>query len=136
MKYYRLGLEVFAFNQDGSQDHLITEEYEAMTEDEIDRHIHPEKYLSEEQRYQLYLSNLPDLTRRQFKLALLENNLLEAIETEINSIADPKQKARIQIEYAEATSFTRTSESVKYMLALLDISEEQADAMWENAATL
>lgn len=107
-----------------------------MTEQDVDRIYNPEKYLSEEQRYQLYLSNLPSLTRRQFKLALLENDLLKTIETEINSIADPKQKARIQIEYSEATSFTRTSESVKYMLALLDISEEQVNAMWENAATL
>ncbi|HAA07689.1 MAG TPA: hypothetical protein DCD99_11435 [Acinetobacter schindleri] len=107
-----------------------------MTEQDVDRIYNPEKYLSEEQLHQLYLSNLPSLTRRQFKLALLENNLLETIETEINSIADPKQKARIQIEYSEATSFTRTSESVKYMLALLDISEEQVNAMWESAATL
>lgn len=107
-----------------------------MTEQDVDRIYNPEKYLSEEQLHQLYLSNLPSLTRRQFKLTLLENDLLETIETEINSIADPKQKARIQIEYSEATSFTRTSESVKYMLALLDISEEQANAMWENAATL
>lgn len=107
-----------------------------MTEQDVDRIYNPEKYLSEEQLRQLYLSNLPSLTRRQFKLALLENDLLETIETEINSIADPKQKDRIQIEYSEATSFTRTSESVKYMLALLDISEERANAMWENAATL
>lgn len=133
MKYYKLNNEVYAFEVDGSQDDYIEEGMTLMTEEEIDKHIHPEKYYTEEQKYNIYLSTLKPLTRRQFKLALLENNLLTTIDAAINNIPDPLLKARIEIEYQEATEFVRTSESVKYMCNLLGLSEEQINQMWEAA---
>ena len=48
---------------------------------------------------------LSSLTRRQFKLALLENGLLSTVEQMIESIEDPTVKARIQIEYNESERF-------------------------------
>ena len=136
MKYYKLGNDVYAFREDGSQDDYITEEMVRMTAEEVDKHINPEKYYTEEQKYNIYLSSLKPLTRRQFKLALLENNLLTVIDTAINNISDPLLKARIEIEYAEATEFVRTSDSVKYMLSILELTEEQANLMWEAAQAL
>ena len=136
MKYYKLNNEVYAFESDGSQEDYITEEMLEMTEEEVDKHIYPEKYYTEEYKYNLYLNSLRPLTRRQFKLALLENNLLATIDTAISNISDPLLKARIEIEYAEATEFVRTSESVKYMLSMLELSEEQANSLWETAQTL
>lgn len=136
MKYYKLNDIVYAFEIDGSQDDYITEEMQLMTEGEVDRHINPEKYYTEEQKYNIYLNSLKPLTRRQFKLALFENNLLTAIDTAINSISDPLLKTRIEIEYTEATEFVRTSESVKYMLSILELTEEQANVMWEAAQAL
>ena len=136
MKYYKLNNEVFAFEEDGSQDNYITDDMTLMTEQEIDRHVCPEKYYTEEQKYNIYLNSLKPLTRRQFKLALLENNLLTAIDAAINTIPDPLLKARIEIEYAEATEFLRTSDSVKQMLGLLEISEAQVNEMWETAQNL
>ena len=136
MKYYRLNGDVWAFEADGSQDELITDDYLAMTDEEIDKHINPEKYLTEAEKYNNYLKSLPSLTRRQFKLALLANNLLELIDTIIAGIADPLVKAHITIEYTEATEFVRTSDSVKYMLNILDLTEEQANTIWEQALTL
>lgn len=136
MKYYKLNNEVYAFNANGSQDEYITEDMVKMTDEEVDRHINPEKYLTEEQKYNIYLNSLRPLTRRQFKLALLENNLLADINTAISNISDPLLKARIEIEYTEATEFVRTSDSVKYMLSILELSEEQANSMWEIAQTL
>ena len=127
---------VFEFESDGSQDELITDEYLAMTDEEIDKHINPEKYLTEAEKYNNYLKSLPSLTRRQFKLALLANNLLELIDTIIAGIADPLVKAHITIEYTEATEFVRTSDGVKYMLNILDLTEEQANTIWEQAITL
>ena len=76
------------------------------------------------------------LTRRQFKLVLIENNLLTAIETAITGIEDESLKARIEIEYKEATSFVRESDSVAYMGALLGLTDEQMDIMWSQALTL
>ena len=136
MKYYKLNDIVYAFELDGSQDGYITDAMVMMTEDEVDRHINPEKYLAEEQKYNIYLNSLRPLTRRQFKLALLENNLLATIDTAISNIPDPLLKARIEIEYAEATEFVRTSDSVKYILSMLELSEEQANSLWETAQTL
>ena len=136
MKYYKLNNEVYAFEADGSQDDYIKEGMILMTVEEVDKHIHPEKYLTEEQKYNIYLNSLRPLTRRQFKLALLANNLLATIDTAISNVHDPLLKARIEIEYAEATEFLRTSDSVKQMLGLLEISEAQVNEMWETAQNL
>lgn len=76
------------------------------------------------------------LTRRQFKLVLMENDLLDDIETAITGITDAALKARIQIEYTEATEFVRTSASVSYMCGLLGLTDEQINTMWAHALTL
>ena len=136
MKYYKLNNDVCAFDADGSQDDYIKPEMVLMTDEEIDRHINSEKYLTEAEKYNNYLNSLPHLTRRQFKLVLLANKLLDVIDNTIASIADPLVKAHITIEYTEATEFVRTSDSVKYMLNILDLTEEQANTIWEQALTL
>ena len=136
MKYYKKDNEVFAFEDDGSQDTYIQDGMIQMSSEEIDRHINPKKYMSDEQLYDIYVKSLKPLTRRQFKLVLLENNLLEQVETLIISVEDTTQRTRSQIEYSEATEFQRTSNSVKYMCNLLGLTEEQINTMWEKALTL
>ena len=79
---------------------------------------------------------LSSLTRRQFKLALLENGLLETIEQMIGAIEDPSLKSRIQIEYSESERFERTNDSVQYMLGVLNLNSDQVDDMWRYAMTL
>lgn len=90
----------------------------------------------ENERYAAYQSSLHPLTRRQFKLTLLENGLLDQIESSMSAIEDNQTRARIQIEYAESTEFHRTSDSVAYMCQLLGVNDEQVDQMWEHALTL
>ena len=136
MKYYKKDNEVFAFEDDGSQDEYITQDMVRMTSSEVDKHLNPKKYMTDEQLYDIYVKSLKPLTRRQFKLALLENNLLEQVETLINSVEDVTQRTRLQIEYSEATEFQRTSNSVKYMCNLLGLTEEQINQMWEQGLTL
>ena len=136
MKYYKKGSEVFAFENDGSQDEYITVDMVRMTSSEVDKHLNPMKYMTDEQLYDIYIKSLKPLTRRQFKLVLLENNLLDQVETLINSIEDVTQRTRLQIEYAEATEFQRTSDSIKYMCSLLGLTEEQINQMWEQGLTL
>lgn len=136
MKYYKLGNVVYAFEDDGSQDDYIKPEMVLMTSEEVYKHINPEKYLTEEQKYSIYLNSLKPLTRRQFKLVLLENDLLDAVELSINNIEDKTTKTRMQIEYTEATEFKRNSESLLFMCQLLNLSEEQINTMWEKALTL
>ena len=136
MKYYKKGSEVFAFECDGSQDDYITKAMVKMTDDEADRHINPNKYLTASQQYQFYLSSLKPLSRKQFKLVLLDSGLLDDLELAISNIEDATEKKRIEIEYIESTEFARTSESVKTMFALINQTEEQINELWEKALAL
>ncbi|MDC5385072.1 hypothetical protein OHW73_18440 [Acinetobacter baumannii] len=125
MKYFRntKTSEVFALEDD-----LIE-----MTAEEVDRHLNPQNYLSEEEKEQLRLAEFQPLTRRKFKLALLQYELLEKVEQAITNIEDPVLKTRVQIEYNESEKFERANDSVKYMLTLLDISNDEIDEMWRYA---
>ena len=91
---------------------------------------------TEEEKYATYLTQFTPLTRRQFKLSLLENGLLDTVEQMIGAIEDPALKSRIQIEYNESERFERTNESVQYMLGVLDLTSDQVDEMWRYAITL
>lgn len=136
MKYYKLNDLVYAFEDDGSQDDYITPHMLKMTDVEVDQHINPQNYLTEEQKYQLYLQTLKPLTRKQFKLVLLDSDLLDDLELAISNIENVLEKKRIEIEYTESTEFVRTSESVKTMFALINQTEEQINELWEKALAL
>ena len=136
MKYYKKGEQVFAFESDGSQDDYITEDMVRMTSSEVDKHINPKKYMTDEQLYEIYVKSLKPLTRRQFRLALLDVGLLDDLETAISNIEDTAEKRRIEIEYTESDKFARTSESVKTMFALINQTEEQINELWEKALAL
>ena len=136
MKYYKLENVVYAFEADGSQDEYITEDMVRMTSSEVAKHVNPKKYMTDEQLCDIYIKSLRPLTRRQFKLVLLENDLLDEVELVINNIEDKTTKTRMQIEYTESTEFKRDSESLLFMCQLLNLSEEQINTMWEKALTL
>lgn len=78
---------------------------------------------------------LPALTRRQFKLALLDYNLLDQVELVLSSIEDPALKARFNIEYTESTTFERLNPSVVAMCKLLGFTDEQLNDFWTQALT-
>lgn len=63
MKFYKKLNGVHAFESDGSQDFLITSDFVKMSADEVDRHVNPEKYLPEVEKYNLYISRLPKLSK-------------------------------------------------------------------------
>ena len=136
MKYYKLNDQVFAFENDGSQDEYITQDMVRMTSSEVDKHLNPKKYMTDEQLYEIYVKSLRPLTRRQFRLALLDNDLLDDLETAISNIEDTAEKRRIDIEYTESDKFARTSESVKTMFTLINQTEDQINELWEKALTL
>lgn len=138
MKYYRNITTnlIHGFESDGSQDELITDEFKPLTKTEKERLLNPQKYLSEEEKRNIFLSTLTPLTRRQFKLALLENDLLDRVESTIENIPDPLLRKRLQIEYAESDEFQRKSESVIAMCNLLELKEGEVDQLWLKAMTL
>ena len=128
MKYFKnqSSGEVFAFEDD-----LIE-----MTTEEVDRHLNPQNYLTDEEKEQIRLAKFTTLTRRQFKLVLLEHDLLDTVEQSIKAIEDKTLRTRIQIEYEESDKFERSNDSVQYMLSILNLTDEQVDEMWRYAMTL
>lgn len=137
MKYFKdKDGSVYAFEDDGSQDEFITPTMKKMTNSQIDRHLNPQKYLSDEEKNLIYLQSLRPLTRRQFMLALVENDLDEAVETAISNIQDAKQRKQMSIEYKDAQTFERFSASILTMATLINLDEESLNSMWEKALTL
>lgn len=134
MHYFKKNDQVFAFdNEQIKIENLIDDSFISLTDDEIDRHINPEKYYTDEEKQAALLASLTKLTRRQFRLALLNHNLLDIIETKIASVEDDVLRKKIQIEYQDATEFKRTSESVIYMCSLLELSDDEINRMWQDA---
>lgn len=138
MKYYRNNTTnlIHGFESDGSQDELITDEFKPLTKAEKERLLNPQKFLTAEEKREIFLSTLKPLTRRQFKLALLENDLLDRVESTIETIPDSLLRKRLQIEYTESDEFQRQSESVIAMCNLLELKEEEVDSLWQKAMTL
>lgn len=137
MKYFKDQNDtVYAFDKDGSQDAFITEQMVAMTKNEIDRHLDPEKYFSDEEKQAVYLKNLIPLTRRQFMLTLVEYELDDDIKLAIQGMEDVKKRKIINIEFNDAQIFERFSESIVTMATLLNLDDQQLNAMWEHALTL
>lgn len=135
MKYYKNTMTnlIHGFESDGSQDELITDEFKPLTKAEKERLLNPQKFLTAEEKREIFLSTLKPLTRRQFKLSLLENGLLENIESAIDNIPDDLLRKRLQIEYTESDEFQRQSESVNAMFNLLALNDDQLDKFWLQA---
>ena len=124
MKYFKLGNEVFAFKLDGSQDDYIKEGMTLMTEEEIDRHVYPEKYYTEEQKYAIKLASFPTLSPAQFELRLLKAGLRQQV---LDYIATSEE---LQIVFNRATYFSRTDPFLLEAMQALNLSNTQVDALW------
>ena len=126
MKYYKKGSEVFAFENDGSQDECITEDMVKMTIEEIDRHENPEKYLSDIEKAQLNRERMPTLTPIEFDIKLNNAGLYDAVQELI------KDKFELRITYNRATFFSRTDPFINQAQIALGLTDEQVDEMWTS----
>lgn len=79
--------------------------------------------------------NVPsEISIRQARLALLHYNLLDNVNSIINSIEGPQgNAARIEWEYA--TSIKRDSQLVTSIIPLLGLTEDQIDELFILAST-
>lgn len=90
-----------------------------------------------EQIQEIELKALTHLTRRQFRMALVLNGYdLDEIKARISAIEDIQTRQLTLIEWEDASTFERTSSSLLMMAKLLELSDEQVDAMWLYALTL
>ena len=127
MKYYKLNNEVYAFESDGSQDDYITDYMVKMTDDEIDRHINPEQYLSDSERLQLVRKRMPTLTPIEFDIKLADAGLYDQVQELIQS------DIKLKIAYTRATFFSRTDPFVDQARIALNLTDEQVDTIWESS---
>lgn len=74
-------------------------------------------------------------TRRQGRLALLAQGLLDDVEAAIDAIADPTEQRAAKIEY-EADTWERGNPFVQAMWAQLGGTPEQLDDLFRLAVTL
>ena len=127
MKYYKLNSDVYAFEADGSQDDYITEDMVKMTDDEVDRHVNPEKYLSDIEKAQLKRQNMPNLTPIEFDIKLVDVRLYDQVQELIQS------DIKLRIAYTRATFFSRTDPFVDQARIALNLTDEQVDTIWESS---
>ena len=127
MKYYKLNNEVYAFELDGSQDDYITKAMVKMTDDEVDRHINPEKYLSDIEKAQLNRERMPNLTPIEFDIKLVDAGLYDQIQELITS------DIKLKIAYNRATFFSRTDPFIDQARIALNLTDEQVDMIWESS---
>ena len=130
MKYYKLDNDVYAFELAGNQDDYITPDMVLMSDEEIDRHINPQKYMSDEEKLQFSRQNMPTLSPIEFDLKLIQHNLYDAVQTLIAS------DTALKIAYTRAIFFSRTDSFVDQARIALNLTDEQVDEMWEQALTL
>lgn len=126
MKYYKKDDEVFAFENDGSQDEYITQDVVKMTDDEVDRHVNPEKYLSDIEKAQLNRERMPRLTPIEFDIKLVDAGLYDEVQELIQS------DVKLKIAYTRATFFSRTDPFIDQARIALNLTDEQVNTIWES----
>ena len=108
----------------------ISAGYRLMTAEEIDKHENPEKYLSDEEKLLICRQNMPPLSPIEFDVKLVDAKLYDQVQELIQS------DIKLRIAYTRATFFSRTASFVDQARIVLGLTDEQVDAMWEQAITL
>ena len=106
---------------------LDLKEYRLMTENEIDRHENPEKYLSDIEKAQLNRERMPQLTPIEFDIKLVDAGLYDQVQKLIQS------DIKLRIAYNRATFFSRTDPFIDQARIALNLTDEQVDMIWESS---
>ena len=101
-------------------------EYRVMTNDEIDRHENPEKYLSDEEKAQLSREGMSTLSPIEFDIKLNNAGLYDAVQELI------KDNFEMRIAYNRATFFSRIAPFIDQARIALNLTDEQIDEMWTS----
>ena len=123
MKLFFKGNEIYAYSDTQIEDGL-SEGLTELTPDEIDRHLNPEKYLSDEEKAQLNRERMPTLSPIEFDIKLNNNGLYDAVQDLI------KDNFEIRIAYNRATFFKRTDLFIDQARIALNLTDEQVDSIW------
>ena len=123
MKLFFKGNEIYTYSdiqiKNGLSDGLTE-----LSSDELDKHLNPEKYLSDEEKLLVYRQNMPTLSPIEFDIKLNNAGLYDAVQELI------KDKFEMRIAYNRATFFSRTASFIDQARIALGLTDEQVDAMW------
>lgn len=136
MRYFNYQGDVYSFSDDPADDAYIHPEMVPLTAEELHRHLNPLLYMTPEQQREQYLFTLKPLSRRQFKLILLQHGLLDKVTAAIANISDNDLRARMQIEYEDSVTFERGNATLAQLYKVMGLKESQVDRMWEEAMKL
>ncbi len=126
-KLIKLDFSNVAYFDDGIEvsNYLDLKEYRLMTDEEVDLHENPEKYLSEGEQLLLARERMPTLTPIEFDIKLNNAKLYDAVQDLI------KDKFELRIAYNRATFFSRTDPFIDQARIALGLTDEQVDMIWE-----
>ena len=125
-KYIKTDLSEIRYFEDDVNvgDWIDLNKYRLVTNDEIDRHENPDKYLSDEEKFLIYRQNMPQLTPIEFDIKLVDAGLYDQVHGLIQS------DVKLKIAYTRATVFSRTDPFVGQARIALGLTDEQVDEMW------
>ena len=123
MKLFFKGNEIYAYSDTQIKDGL-SEGLTELTSAEIDKHLYPEKYLSDEEQAQLNRERMPNLTPIEFDIKLNNAGLYDTVQDLI------KDNFELRIAYNRATFFSRTDPFIDQARIALGLTDEQVDEMW------
>ena len=126
MKLFFKENEIYAYSDTQIKDGL-SEGLTELTSAEIDRHLNPEKYLSDEEKAQLNRERMPALTPIEFDIKLNNAGLYDAVQELI------KDNFEMRIAYNRATFFSRTDPFIDQARIALGLTDEQVDMIWESS---
>ena len=121
MKYFmNPNGDVFAFEEDGSQDHLITPDFDAIVDYKPPQAV----------------ETCPqEVTMRQARLALLAAGKLAGVEAAIAAMPEP-QKTAASIEWEYSNALQRNNPFVAQLGAALGLDDAGIDALFVEASKL
>ena len=127
-KFIKLDKTNVAYFDDGIEviNYLDLKEYRLMTDEEVDLHENPEKYLSEGEQLLLARERMPTLTPIEFDIKLNNAKLYDAVQDLI------KDSFELRIAYNRATFFSRTDPFIDQARIALGLTDEQVDMIWES----
>ena len=128
-KYIKTNLSEIRYFEDdvNVSDWIDLNEFRVMTDEEIDRHENPEKYLSDEEKAQLNRERMLTLTPIEFDIKLVDVGLYDQVQELITS------DIKLKIAYTRATFFSRTDPFVEQARIALNLTDEQVDTIWESS---
>lgn len=119
--------EVFAYTDEQERNEWGAPELVEMTPAEIEAHLNPPPAPAP----------VPEqVTRAQGKAALIQAGLWQTVLDYVDGIADPTEKALAEVALHDTTHWQRTSPFLNAAAAALGITEQQMDALFQQAAEI